>query len=265
MLKASSMCRLSVNVNKLATLRNSRGKNNPDVAAFSKRILEFGVTGLTVHPRPDGRHIRHSDVEQLHALIQKWNAGHTEKVEYNIEGYPSPDFVQMMRRYTPDQATLVPDPPEALTSNAGWDLVKNEDFLHSVVKELAGIRVSLFVDPFAFDLSQEQALTRIRPARIELYTEKFADAFGTPEQAEVTARYRAVADIARKHNIGVNAGHDLNQDNLAYLVQQIPWTEEVSIGHALICEALEQGMKTTLGNYLRILKHADSHAHSSQR
>lgn len=261
------MCRLSVNVNKLATLRNSRGKNNPDVAALSRRILGYGVRGLTVHPRPDGRHIRLSDVEQLHGLVAEWTAA-GDPVEFNIEGYPSADFMGLMKRFKPEQATLVPDPPEALTSNAGWDLANREPFLTDTVRDLQAshIRVSLFVDPFEFDAKQAQALAAIRPDRIELYTERFADSFGTGEQAAVTARYRDVALQARQMGIEVNAGHDLNQQNLSYLCEQIPFIKEVSIGHALICEALEQGLQTTIGNYLKILApYESSHAQRAQR
>ncbi len=256
------MCRLSVNVNKLATLRNSREKNLPDVAALSLKILNYGVRGLTVHPRPDGRHIRLTDVEQLHALIASWNQKQ-EPVEFNIEGYPSPDFVTMMKRFTPDQATLVPDPPEALTSNAGWDLAANETFLVKTVRQMQelGIRVSLFVDPFEFNSAQQHSLLAIKPDRIELYTEKYSDFYASNERSAVTARYKTVAEVARKHGIGVNAGHDLNQANLAYLVQQIPWLDEASIGHALFCEALEQGLETTIGHYLTILG-STSHDHS---
>lgn len=258
------MCRLSVNVNKLATLRNSRGKNRPDVAQFSRKILNFGVRGLTVHPRPDGRHIRTSDVRELFELIGEWNAQHAEQVEFNIEGYPSPEFLQLLAEYPPDQATLVPDPPEALTSNAGWDLVRNEKLLTEICAKLtaAGVRVSLFVDPFEFNADQERALARIKPARIELYTEKYSDHYKSGERQAVTARYKAVAEAARKLGLEVNAGHDLDQENLGYLVEQIPFMAEVSIGHALFCEAIEQGLETTLKNYLRILGPSENgHSH----
>lgn len=249
------MTRLSVNVNKLATLRNSRGKNLPDVLALSKKILSYGVHGLTMHPRPDGRHIRTQDVVDLHDLVEVWNQEH-DAVEFNVEGFPSAEYLQLVGKYTPTQATLVPDPPEALTSNAGWDLKKNKALLLDLVGQLRsqGIRVSLFVDPFTFDEQQEVALKTIAPDRIELYTEKFADAFETAERASVCERYAVVARKAVDMGIGVNAGHDLNQRNLGYLIEQIPMIEEVSIGHALICEALEEGLATTIANYLRILK-----------
>lgn len=248
------MTRLSVNVNKLATLRNSRGKDLPNVGKMAQKILSYGVHGITVHPRPDERHIRAQDVLELHKILKQWNSSH-EKAEFNIEGFPSADFVQMVNKIRPDQATLVPDPPEALTSNAGWDLIENEAKLKQVLKELhPEVRVSLFVDPASFDDRQAAALARIRPHSIELYTERFSDAFSSPERARVTAEYVRVATWAQDRKIGVNAGHDLNQENLGYLVSQIPWLHEVSIGHALMCEALEQGMQTTIAQYLLILE-----------
>jgi pyridoxine 5-phosphate synthase len=251
------MTQLSVNVNKLATLRNSRGKNTPDVAEMAKRILEWGAQGITVHPRPDGRHIRLDDVRVLNRLVQDWNRERDTKIEFNIEGYPSPDYIELIREIQPDQATLVPDPPEALTSNAGWDLLAQEAILTSILKELrqeTKARVSVFVDPAAFDENQTAALSRLRPHRIELYTERFSDHFHSPERDQVVEDYRRVSEIARDLGIGVNAGHDLNQDNLGYLIQRIPWIDEVSIGHAIVCEALIDGFEKTVKNYLRILK-----------
>lgn len=250
------MTHLSVNVNKLATLRNSRGKNRPNVAEFAEKILALGVAGITVHPRPDGRHIRTHDVEEIHALIRSWNHDNPDQqAEFNVEGFPSADFISLVARYRPHQVTLVPDPPDAITSNAGWDLERHEEFLTNTARELErlGIRVSLFVDPFTFTAEQEAALTRIHPGRIELYTEKYADAFATDSRSAVTSRYKIVAAIARKHGIGVNAGHDLSQENVGYLVTEIPWIDEVSIGHALFCEAIEQGLATSVRNYLHIL------------
>ena len=249
------MCKLSVNVNKLATLRNSRGKNLPDVAVLARRILTYGAHGITVHPRPDGRHIRLPDVVTLHDVIKEWNLSAKAPVEYNIEGYPTDDFLFLLESVMPNQATFVPDPPEALTSNAGWDLVANEARLEAILKRQrsVGIRASLFVDPNLMDAEQTAALLRLKPDRIELYTEAFSDHYGTPEQSRVTETYVEVARVAQRAGIGVNAGHDLNQNNLAYLLGKIPWIDEVSIGHALICEALEQGMQTTIGNYLKLI------------
>lgn len=249
------MCKLSVNVNKLATLRNSRGKNLPDVAAAARRILTYGAHGITVHPRPDGRHIRPPDVLVLHDLVKEWNHSAKVPVEYNIEGYPSDDFLFLLESVLPDQATFVPDPPEALTSNAGWDLVANEERLATILKRQRslGIRSSLFIDPNMMVTEQIAALLRLMPDRIELYTEAYSDHYGTPEQTRITETYVEIARVAQAAGIGVNAGHDLNQNNLAHLLSKIPWIAEVSIGHALMCEALEQGMQTTIGNYLKLI------------
>lgn len=249
------MTHLSVNVNKLATLRNARGKNSPDVTALARKILTYGAFGITVHPRPDGRHIRTADVHALKSMIEEWNLTHAH-AEYNIEGYPAPEFLELVAAAKPDQATLVPDPPEAITSNAGWNLAGSESLLEAVLKRLRqiGVRASLFVDPFTFDERQAEALERLRPDRIELYTEKFADDFDTPAQDATIAEYARVARFARSLEIGINAGHDLSQANLALLVRAVPEITEVSIGHALVCEALEQGLETTVRSYLRILR-----------
>lgn len=247
------MTQLSVNVNKLATLRNSRGKNLPDVLAFTGKILTLGVHGITVHPRPDQRHIRIQDVLDIRDLIASWKDKGAQ-VEFNVEGYPSPSFLRLMNDVRPDQVTLVPDPPEALTSNAGWELEKNEEFLTKTVHELSRhSRVSLFVEPARFHGSEPAALDRIRPQRIELYTEAYADSFGQPQGAEVLSQYKMVAEVAQRLKVGVNAGHDLNQKNLGALIKAIPWIDEVSIGHGLFCEALEQGMTTTIRHYQAIL------------
>lgn len=251
------MTQLSVNVNKLATLRNSREKNLPDVAAMARKILSYGAYGITVHPRPDGRHIRLPDVSSISELIGQWNQTHVNKpAEFNIEGYPSDEFLDLIERIRPAQCTLVPDPPEALTSNAGWDLKHNETQLARVLTHLRrqAVRISLFVEPETFHDDQTQALLRLKPDRIELYTEAYSDHYHQPDRDQITQQYVRVATIARSAGIGVNAGHDLNQENLAFLIGKIPWIDEVSIGHALICEALEQGLETTVHNYLRILQ-----------
>lgn len=258
------MTGLSVNVNKLATLRNSRGKNTPDVVELSRKIISYGVFGLTVHPRPDGRHIRHQDVLDLDKLIKNENARLNKTLEYNIEGYPSDDFIELVEQVSANQATLVPDPPDALTSNAGWDVVKHKDFLRLVVERLQTPkrRVSLFIDPFSYSAEALKALKEISCARIELYTEQFADSFAEADRGgeaakanlqKVTAQYARVAKEIYDSGIGLNAGHDLNQKNLKYLVNAIPELAEVSIGHALICESLESGLETTVRNYLKIL------------
>lgn len=244
------MTQLSVNVNKLATLRNSRGKNTPDVALLASKILTYGVHGITVHPRPDGRHVRTSDVREIKKLITE----NYPNAEFNVEGFPSSSFLQLIDEIRPDQTTLVPDPPEALTSNAGWDL--QDSTLGPVVSKLKslGTRVSVFVDPVTFNASQAEALLRVQPNRIELYTERYSDHFFSNERDQVTREYAEVAKFAVEHGIGVNGGHDLNQQNLGFLIRHIPEISEVSIGHALICEALEQGLPTTVKNYLRILE-----------
>jgi pyridoxine 5-phosphate synthase len=239
--------KLSVNVNKLATLRNSRGKNNPDVLKTSLKIIEFGAEGITVHPRPDERHIRRSDVYELATRLS---------VEFNIEGYPSSDFIQLIQEVRPAQATLVPDPPDVITSNAGWNLIEKFDFLKSVIPQIqkSGARVSLFLDPSDRTIETIPQLKEIGAERIELYTEAYAEAYAGPERQAVTDRYKQLAMEAHGAGIGVNAGHDLNLENLRYLVQEIPMIEEVSIGHALIADALEWGLEKTITKYLNCLK-----------
>lgn len=248
------MTKLSVNVNKLAWLRNSREKNNPDLEWWGRKILEWKAHGLTVHPRPDGRHIRKPDVLALSQLVREWPG--SSKPEFNIEGYPSDDFFELVKVTRPDQCTLVPDPPEALTSNAGWDFVKNEVVLMDVTQRLKdlGARVSLFLEPKNFDQAQADSLERIRCDRVELYTEAYADAFANDTLTDVLPVYQNAANMALQLGLELNAGHDLNQANLGKLIDAIPQISEVSIGHALICEALEQGFETTIRNYLAILK-----------
>jgi len=245
------MTKLSVNVNKVALLRNSRGKNIPSVEKVSLDLLKMGAHGITVHPRPDQRHIRLNDLQPLNRLVR----GYSRDVEFNIEGYPSEDFLVMIEEVGPHQATLVPDPPEALTSNAGWKLNDNTKKLHDICARIkkAGVRVSLFVDPFNFDEKDLKALKMIKPDRIELYTEKYADHFSLDDRNEVTDVYRDAAQRAIMSGVDVNAGHDLNLDNLGYLLQRIPAIKEVSIGHALICEALYMGYEQVMKGYLKIL------------
>jgi pyridoxine 5-phosphate synthase len=237
------MTKLSVNVNKLATLRNSREKNNPDVLQMTLDIISFGAEGITVHPRPDGRHIRVSDVHAISNAIA---------VEFNIEGYPDQPFMNLVKEIKPAQCTLVPDSPDVLTSNAGWDIEKHVNFLQEVVDSLhqSGIRTSLFIDPITITPHAIELLSQTKTDRVELYTEAYADAFGTAEQAAVTAIYKHIAAQVNQLGIGLNAGHDLNLDNLGYFIQEIPTILEVSIGHALICDALYLGMKDTISRYL---------------
>jgi pyridoxine 5-phosphate synthase len=227
---------------------------------LARKILSFGAHGITVHPRPDGRHIRTEDVRALGRLVRSLPAGPGGKQEFNIEGYPSEDFLNLIDEVRPDQVTLVPDPPEALTSNAGWDLSVHKDFLMKARQRLRSTeaRVSLFIDPFTFTAGNSHDLANIAPDRIELYTEKFAVDFPTARRDVTTSRYVQTSKAAVELGIGVNAGHDLNQTNLRFLITQIPAIAEVSIGHALICEALEQGLEITVKNYLRILADAEN-------
>lgn len=235
------MTKLSVNVNKLATIRNSRGKNNPDVLEWARRIEGFGAHGITVHPRPDGRHIRFADVRSLKPQVRG---------EFNIEGYPEAAWLELVKEVGPDQATLVPDPPDALTSNAGFRVRESLELLRATVRFLSGIRVSVFIDPADFSAADAGLLASIGVGRIELYTERYAETFGGPEATTVLKGYQQAAKWAQAAGLGVNAGHDLNLLNLPTFVTAIPGLDEVSIGHALICDALEFGMQETVRRYL---------------
>jgi pyridoxine 5-phosphate synthase len=237
------MTRLSVNINKLATIRNARGGNNPDILSWATLIQSCGAQGITVHPRPDERHIRRSDVNPLRDVV------HTE---FNIEGYPSEDFIAMVIDANPEQVTLVPDPPEVLTSNAGWDVISHKAILSGVIGRFkaAGIRTSLFMET---DPAQISAAAAVGADRIELYTEDYARSFGTKDAESVLNLYRVAARHAIEIGLGINAGHDLDLDNLAYFVTEVPGIEEVSIGHALICDALRFGMDNTVRMYLKQL------------
>jgi pyridoxine 5-phosphate synthase len=239
------MTKLSVNVNKVATLRNSRGKNNPDVLQVSLDLIKFGAQGITVHPRPDERHIRKTDVYALKKALS---------AELNVEGCPSDDFMKMIEEVRPAQCTLVPDPPEAITSNAGWSISENQKQLADVLSSLKkwGVRSSVFVDP-GTSQADFALLAKFGCDRVELYTEDYADAFGTPYQEKVANEYLQTAQRAKVEGLGVNAGHDLNLKNLNYFVRQIPMIDEVSIGHALIADALYFGLEVTLQKYLENL------------
>ena len=237
------MTKLSVNINKLATLRNARGGNVPDVLQAARAIESFGAQGITVHPRPDERHIRYNDARALAPIVS---------TEFNIEGKPIPSFIALVLETKPAQVTLVPDADEALTSNAGWDAIAYEQELKahiSVFKE-AGIRTSIFIDPV---LAQIEAAQRTGADRIELYTENYAHKYAQGERESAIAAYRAAAQRAHELGLGVNAGHDLSLDNIAYFKQQMPHLDEVSIGHALIAEALYLGLETTVKKYLTAL------------
>ncbi len=237
------MTRLSVNINKVATLRNARGGNNPDVVKVAMDCERFGAQGITVHPRPDERHIRYSDVLKLSEVVT---------TEFNIEGYPDRRYIDLVKKVKPAQATLVPDPPDAITSNAGWDTIKHQVFLAEVIEELKldGVRVSIFLNP---DPRLVEGAVMAGADRIELYTEPYATQFPTDKEGAVRA-YVETARVAAEEGLGLNAGHDLDLHNLAYLVQQIPALDEVSIGHALICDALYYGLENTIQLYLRQLQ-----------
>lgn len=237
------MTNLSVNINKIATLRNSRGENNPSVEDWAIAIESFGAQGITVHPRPDERHIRHSDVFALRPIL---------RTEFNIEGYPSPEFMDLVLKARPTQVTLVPDAPGAITSNAGWNVIENIEFLSAIVETLteAGIRTSLFVDA---DPAQIAAAARTGADRVELYTKPYADGYAADREAAI-APFVSAAEAARKHGLGLNAGHDLSLENLRFFHERIPFLNEVSIGHALICDALVYGMEATVHKYLECLK-----------
>lgn len=241
------MTNLSVNINKIATLRNARGENNPDVEAVALDIESFGADGITVHPRPDQRHIRRTDVFKLRPAL---------RCEFNIEGYPSEDFIDLVLKTRPTQVTLVPDAPDSLTSTAGWDTVGNAEFLTSVVERFkeAGIRTSIFVNA---DEESVKAAAATGADRVELYTKPYADGFAKNPEAAV-APFVAAAGAARRLGLGVNAGHDLNLDNLAFFSAHIPFLSEVSIGHALICDALYLGLKETVKRYRAALGRHDT-------
>ena len=237
------MTRLSVNINKIATLRNARGGNVPDVQKVAVDCEHFGAQGITVHPRPDERHIRYRDVELLKPLVT---------TEFNIEGYPSESFIKLVCGVKPHQVTLVPDPPGVLTSNAGWDTVENKDFLVEVIGEFKshGIRTSIFVgtEPEFIEGAVETGCDRV-----ELYTEPYAQQFAADKEKAI-APFRKAAGLARELGLELNAGHDLDLHNLRWFVQQIPWIKEVSIGHALISDALYYGLQNTIQMYLRQLR-----------
>lgn len=237
------MTKLSVNINKVATLRNARGGNVPDVVKFALDCERYGAEGITVHPRPDERHIRYKDVYDLKPLIS---------TEFNIEGNPVPRFVELVKEIKPAQVTLVPDAENVLTSNAGWDTVKNQTFLREIVAEFkaCGIRVSIFIDP---EPQMIEMAAQTGTDRVELYTEAYARQY-RDDPAKAIAPYVVAATVARECGLGLNAGHDLSLENLQYFHQQIPWLDEVSIGHAIISDALYLGIEETIHRYLHCLR-----------
>lgn len=237
------MTKLSVNINKVATIRNARGGNIPDVCQIALDCESYGAEGITVHPRPDERHIRYQDVLDLKPLLN---------TEFNIEGYPSENFIQLVTSVKPHQVTLVPDPPGAITSNAGWDTLKHQEFLRKVVNVFheAGVRVSIFVDTNPQNII---FAAKAGADRVELYTEPYASNY-LIDREKAVAPFVLAAEKAREEGLGLNAGHDLNLENLHYLIERIPWIDEVSIGHALISDALYFGLEKTINMYKNQLK-----------
>ena len=237
------MTKLSVNINKVATLRNARGGNNPDVEKVALDCEQFGAEGITVHPRPDERHIRYADVYALRPVL---------KTEFNIEGYPSKEFIDLVLRVKPTQVTLVPDAPDQITSNCGWDTKTHQAFLTELMDTFgeAGIRTSIFVGT---DLELIEYAAKTGADRVELYTEPYASLYPKNPEAAV-APFIEAAERVHKLGMGLNAGHDLSLENLKYFHDNIPWLDEVSIGHALICDALYLGLKKTIEEYKNCLR-----------
>ena len=234
--------KLSVNINKVATIRNARGGNNPDILKIAKDCEAFGADGITVHPRPDERHIRRADVPALRAIL---------RTEFNIEGYPSKDFLDLVLRVRPAQVTLVPDKPSQLTSNCGWDTVAEQDFLREILNEIraAGIRSSIFINA---DIRMAEYAAKAGADRVELYTGPYAHNY-TRNREEAIAPFFETAQRVKQLGIGLNAGHDLSLENLTYFTDIRPWVDEVSIGHALICDALYMGLEATIAAYQKCL------------
>lgn len=264
------MVHLSINVNKVAVLRNSRGGNEPCLMQVVQDLIQFGVWGITVHPRPDGRHILYQDVRDIAQCVQKFSS-----VEFNVEGYPSQKFLSLIEEVQPHQCTLVPDPPEALTSDQGWDLESHFSFLKKTLSFLKKnkVRTSLFIDPSCVCLD---FLKRLNPDRVEFYTGNWARVFDCTHQKtalkseimhksalsteclKILQVYKKTSEHIAQMGIGINAGHDLNQKNLKILLQEVPLIQEVSIGHAFICESLYEGFKAVLEKYHLILKSVSS-------
>ena len=244
------MTSLSINVNKFALIRNARGTNMPNLVDISKKCIEYGADGITVHPRPDERHVKFSDLEELKNLTDNY-----EKIEFNIEGYPSDNFIKRIIDVSPDQVTLVPDPPEALTSSFGWNCEENKNFLTDVINKFRenDIRVSIFINPSSETLSK---LHTIKPDRVELYTYDYAKNFNENKESAIKP-YLEVTNYLKKEfpHISLNAGHDLNLHNLGYILENISEIKEVSIGHALVCDSIDFGLKQTIAKYNILTQH----------
>ena len=243
------MTALSINVNKFALIRNARGADMPNLIDISKKCIEYGADGITVHPRPDERHVKFSDLQELKNLTNNY-----EQIEFNIEGYPSDDFIKRVIDVLPDQVTLVPDPPEALTSSFGWDCEVNKNFLTEVINKFRdkNIRVSIFINPSSKTLSN---LETIRPDRVELYTYDYAKNYKQNKNLAIK-NYLEVTDYLKREfpHILLNAGHDLNLNNLDYILKNISEIKEVSIGHALVCDSIDFGLKQTIERYKKIIQ-----------
>lgn len=239
------MAKLSVNINKIATIRNARGGNTPNVTECAINCERYGADGITVHPRPDERHIRYSDVRDINKIVT---------TEFNIEGYPTEEFIDLVLEVVPTQVTLVPDPPTAITSNAGWDTIKNKELLKSIIKRFKdkGIRVSVFVEP---SIEMVRGALDAGADRIELYTESYATAYARGERQSAVEDFASAAREAHALGLGVNAGHDLSLENLRYFSEMIPELDEVSIGHALISDAIYLGLENCVNLYKRELLH----------
>ncbi len=242
------MTRLSVNINKIATIRNARGGNMPDVEKAARDCEIFGAEGITVHPRPDERHIRYSDVRAIRPDV---------KTEFNIEGNPIPSFVDLVLEVVPDQVTLVPDAHDAITSNQGWDTMAHKEFLTGICARFKekGIRTSIYIDP---DPAMAAGAAACGCDRVELYTASYAEVFPS-DPVKAIAPYLKTALKVKELGLGLNAGHDLNLQNLGYFIKTIPWTDEVSIGHAIICDALYMGLEATIRAYLSEIKKNSLH------
>ncbi len=237
------MTKLSVNINKVALIRNSRGKNRPDLAEFSNYLIDLGAQGITVHPRPDERHIKFSDLVPLKTVCK------ARGVEFNIEGYPSDDFIDSVLEAAPDQVTLVPDPPEALTSSAGFNVSQQKELLSHAFKRLKTTRISVFVEPGHITEPELQWLKENGASRVELYTEAYAENFHR-HPVDILETYRKLALQSQKVGLGVNAGHDLTSENLPLFLKSVPGIQEVSIGHQLVIDCLYFGAETTMRRYL---------------
>lgn len=240
------MTRLSVNINKIATLRNARGGDMPDVKKAAMDCERFGAEGITVHPRPDERHIRYSDVREIRPLV---------RTEFNMEGNPTGSFTALACEVVPNQVTLVPDAPDAITSNAGWDTIKNYGFLARMCETFhaRGIRTSIFIDP---DPKMAEGAARCGADRVELYTAAYAAGY-LADRDKAIGPYLRTAEKVRELGLGLNAGHDLSLENLSFFIRTIPWVDEVSIGHALICDALYLGLEETIAAYLEKIRNFD--------